>query len=185
MEWMRRPVSDPADPHGVADLLARACASVATTAVEGTRFVFSTREMLRVSREIEQASLMAPEDRLYVGFQHSHRLTSQDEIYDNLVSNGVRITAFGTDGVTGVDGVRWVQVTNDPRLLAASWFLVRGGGNAHVLVGFEVDDPINGVRQWEGFESRDDRLVYALIDHLEEHAEQAVVPDEQGQTTVG
>ena len=185
MEWMRRPASDPADPHGVADLLARACASVATTAVEGTRFVFSTREMLRVSREIEQASLMAPEDTLYVGVQHGHRLDVQDDIYTNLMEHGVSVIAFGSDEGTGVDGVTWVQVDDDPRLLAASWFLVRSGSNAHALVGFEVGEPINGVRQWEGFESRDDRLVAGMMEHLEQLMDRAGVRDNMGRTAVG
>ncbi|MEE8601700.1 hypothetical protein [Euzebya tangerina] len=168
---MRRPSGDPADPHGVADLLARACGAVATTAVEGTRFVFSTKEMLRVSREIEQAALVEPADPLYVGVQHGHRLDVQDEVYSDLINRGVTVFAFGTDEGTVVDGVQWVRVHDDDRLLAASWFLVRGGSDAHALVGFEVGEPIDGVRQWEGFESRDSRLVDGMIRHLDAHLE--------------
>lgn len=167
MEWRRRPGSDPADPHGVADLLARACEVVSASAVEGTRFLFSTEEMLRVSREIEQASMVSPEDTLYVGVQHGRRLELQTDVYASLTGGGVRVRAYGMDGGTAVPDVEWVQVADDPHALEASWFLVRDGGDPHALVGFELAPGPDGRRRWEGFESRDGQLVRGIIDHLE------------------
>ncbi len=167
MEWRRQPGTDPADPHGVADLLARACETVSSTAVEGTRFLFSTGEMLRVSREIEQASLVAPGDPLHVGVQQGCRLDAQVEVYGMLTDAGVAIRAFGTDGGTSVPDVEWVRVEDDPYALAASWFLVRDGQQPHALVGFELAPAEDGRRRWEGFESRDPRLVAGITDHLQ------------------
>ncbi len=167
MEWRRRPGTDPADPHGVADLLARACETVSSTAVEGTRFLFTTAEMLRVSREIEQASMVSPGDPLFVGVQRGSRLDAQAEVYGILIDAGVDIHAFGTDSGTAVPAVSWVRVDEDPHALSASWFLVRGGDMAHALVGFELAPADDGRRRWEGFESRDARLVEGIVAHLD------------------
>lgn len=132
--------------------------------------MFSTADMLRLSREIEQALMIDPEEPLYVGVQHGHRLDEQVEVYTGLMDAGVTVIAFGVDERTSVGGVRWVQVPDEPAALAASWFLLLGGSNPHALVGFEVGEPIDGVRQWEGFESRDERLVQGVINHLHDLA---------------
>jgi hypothetical protein len=170
MDWRRRPGTDPADPHGVADLLARACEEVSSTAVEGTRFLFTTEEMLRVSREIEQASMVAPGDDLLVGVQRGHRLEAQADVYRSLTGAGVRVRAFGVDGGTSVPDVTWVRVRDDPHALEACWFLVRAGADPHALVGFELTSSARGRRRWEGFESRDARLVEGIAAHLHEVA---------------
>jgi hypothetical protein len=167
MEWRRKPGTDPADPHGVADLLARACEDVSTSAVEGTRFLFTTEEMVRVSRTIEQAAMVDPSTPLYVGVQHAHRLELQADVYDVLVGAGVDVHAFGVDDGPALPGVRWTTVPADPYELAAQWFLVRGGDDPQALVGFELA-PITpgGPRRWEGFETHDRLLVEAIIEHL-------------------
>jgi hypothetical protein len=170
MDWRRTPGADPADPHGVADLLARACAEVSGSSVEGTRFLFSTAEMLRVSREIEQASMVSPADALLVGVQRGHRLGAQAEVYAGLVGAGVKVRAYGTDEGTPVPDIEWVQVAEDPFSLEASWFLARSGDLPHVLVGFELDPAPDGRRRWEGFESRDPRLVEGILAHLDDIA---------------
>jgi hypothetical protein len=178
MDWRRRPGTDPADPHGVADLLARACEQVSATAVEGTRFLFSTAEMLRVSREIEQDSMVSPVDVLHVGVQQGHRLHPQSDVYATLTASGVEVRAYGTDGGTDVADVEWVQVPDDPYALAASWFLVRTGEAPHALVGFELGAGPDGRRRWEGFESRDPRLVDGIAAHLDAVAAGARAPSE-------
>ncbi len=177
MDWRRTPGDAAADPHGIADLLTRACSAVSATVVEGTRFLFTTEEMLRVSREIEQASMVAPEDTLYVGVQQGYRLDAQADVYRTLSAAGVRICAFGVDEGTAVPGVDWVRVPVDPNALAASWFLVRQGAQPHVLVGFELTPSDAGRRRWEGFESRDRRLVEGIIAHLRAVAESAQAHD--------
>lgn len=168
MEWRRRTTGDPADPHGVAELLGRACAAVSATTVAGTRFLFTTDQMLAVSREIEQACIVYPDDDLYVGAQRSDHLLAQADIYGILTAVGVTVHAFVTDGGAALDGVSWIDVPADPSALSANWFLVRGGDGPHALVGFEVDDHADGVdgRRWEGFETRDPFLVDGIIAHL-------------------
>lgn len=167
MEWRRKPGTDPADPHGVADLLARACEDVSTTAVEGTRFLFTTDEMVRVSRTIEQAAMIDPSTPLHVGVQHGCRLEAQADVYDVLTGAGVDVNVYGVDEGTGVSDVTWWQVPADPFELAAQWFLVRGGDTPHALVGFELSPATpGGPRRWEGFETHDRLLVDAIIRHL-------------------
>lgn len=166
MRWRREPGTDPADPHGVADLLARACDTVSTSAVEGTRFLFTTEEMLRVSRDIEQGAMLEPSITFYVGVQQGHRLDAQGDVYRTLTQAGVHIHAYGVDEGTRVPDVRWVQVAADPYDLAAQWFLVHGGVAPHALVGFELSSRTGGPRRWEGFESRDRLLVEGIVAHL-------------------
>lgn len=166
MQWRRQPGSNPADPHGVADLLARACRDVSTSAVEGTRFVFRTPEMLRVSREIEQAAMVDPTVPLYVGCQQGRRLDAQADVYKTLAAAGVRTHAFGVDEGTSVPDVTWTQVPADPFDLAAQWFLVRGSDRPQALVGFELSSHPGGPRRWEGFETHDRLLVEGIITYL-------------------
>ena len=172
MDWRRHPSADPADPHGVADLLARACEVASSSAVEGTRFVFTTAEMLRVSREIEQDSMVTGAARLDVGVQLGHRLQAQADVYGMLTDSGVEVRAYCADGDC-MDGdsllpdVKWVHVDDDPLTLEASWFLVREGDAPHALVGFELDRAPGGARRWEGFESRDPLLISAIVAHLD------------------
>ena len=166
MRWCRQPGSDPADPHGVADLLARACDHVSTSLVEGTRFLFQTPEMLRVSREIEQSAMVDPSVPLYVGFQHGRRLEAQTDVYRTLTNAGVRTFAFGVDEGVVLPGVAWTTVPADPFDLAAQWFLVRGGERPQALVGFELSSTPGGPRRWEGFETHDSLLVQGIISHL-------------------
>ena len=165
MDWRRVPSNDPADPHGVAGLLTRACEHVSATAVDGTRFLFTTSEMQRVSREIEQESMVYATDEMFVGVQLAHRLELQADVYAALDRAGVGVTAFGCDDAE-LHYASWVRVPDDPFSVAGSWFLVRGGSRPHALVGFELDDERGGQRCWEGFETRDARLIDGLLSHL-------------------
>lgn len=165
MDWSRHPGDDPADPHGVADLLGRACLEVSSQAVAGTRFLFSTSQMLQVSREIEQTSIVQPDNPLFVGVQRGHRLDDQAEVYQSLLDSGVTVYAFGTDEGPSLTGIQWTQVPAIPHSLGASWFLVRGGNGPHALVGFELN-PGEDSRRWEGFETSDPALVLGILDHL-------------------
>lgn len=177
MDWSRYPGSDPADPHGVADLLGRACLEVSSTAVEGTRFLFSTSQMLQVSREIEQTSLVQPGTPLFVGVQHAYRLDEQADVYTSLVAAGLTVHSFGVDEGTLLPGINWIQVPVAPHSLGASWFLVRDGEEPHALVGFELN-PNDLDRRWEGFETRDPALVQGILHYLKDLAgERSSKPD--------
>jgi hypothetical protein len=181
MRWRRQPGRDLADPHGIADLLARACEQVSASAVEGTRFLFTTEEMLKVSREIEQSAVVDPSQPLYVGVQRGYRLEAQTEVYRTLTEAGVTVHAFGLDDGTEVPDVTWTQVDADDYDLVAQWFLVRGGETPQALVGFELSATAGGQRRWEGFATYDRRLVDDIIEYLSEHRADAV--GEVGSTT--
>lgn len=137
------------------------------SSVEGTRFLFSTGEMLRVSREIEQTCMVAPVDVLHVGVQLGEHLEAQADVYRMLTGAGVTVRAYGVDSGPAVLDVEWVRVPEDPHALESSWFLVREGETPHAVVGFELGDGRRGRRRWEGFESRDPLLVSGIVTHLD------------------
>lgn len=172
MDWRRHPSADSSDPNGVADLLARACAASGVLPVEspvsGTRFVTSTREMIRVSRTIETGALTEPGSPLYVGFQASARALPQSDLYESIEATGTQVVAFATDDGSHLGWGSWTAVEEDPLSLCAQWFLVRNHADHHsALVAFEVSDARAPRRAWEGFTSDDPRLVALLASHLE------------------
>ena len=88
------------DGHGgVASLLKRMDSSLKGEGLplEGFEFLNSAQEMLRITREIEDAALMAgPDSTVFVGFQNIDKLQNEYDRYRDLISNGVTIHAFGT-----------------------------------------------------------------------------------------
>lgn len=166
MEWRRRPGLDPSDPNGVADLLARACDLDVGEPIDGTRFLFRTTDMVAASREIERAAFLQTDVPLYVGVQRGERLEAQRDVYEPMVRAGVPIYAFGTDDAPDIDGISWTVVDDDGHTLASQWFVVRDGDDPRALVGFELTTPGEQRRTWEGFHSRDPRLVSRLAEHL-------------------
>lgn len=173
MEWRREPTADAADPHGVADLLARACEASGIgqgdAPVSGTRFVTSTSEMLRVSRLIEAAALASPGPPLYVGFQRARHAEKQAALYRSIDASGTPVHAFAADGPADGVWASWTLVDTDPHALRAQWFLVRcDPADPRAVVGFQIGQPgVGGRRSWEGFTTRDHRLVVALAEHLD------------------
>lgn len=167
MDWRVKPGLSPADPHGVADLVVRACPPDGSGPINGTRFELRTAEMIAVSRDIERAALLEVDVPLYVGFQRAFRLNAQRQVYRQLVLVGVPVHAFGVDDGPEDLEVDWTRVDDDPLRLESQWFVVRQGREPAALVGFEVDHDGGGRRRaWEGFHSTDPRLVGRLVAHL-------------------
>lgn len=167
MDWRVKPGLNPTDPHGVADLVMRACPPDGSGPIDGTRFELRTAEMIAVSRDIERAALLEVDVPLYVGFQQAFRLHAQQQVYRQLVLAGVPVHAFGVDDAPDGLDVEWTRVTDDPLRLESQWFVIREGRQPAALVGFEVDADGGGRRRtWEGFHSTDPRLVARLVDHL-------------------
>lgn len=169
MDWCRRPAGDPVDPHGVADLLGRAARDMGGRPLAGTRFVFSTRDMLRTSRQIEVAVRDTP-GPLYVGFQEAARLDRQHDVYADLCASGTEVVAFGVGaGPASLPAVEWIAVPADDTALVTQWFLVTQVPDPVAFVGFLVAPRHSAPgRPWEGFISRDTRLVDRLASHLEQ-----------------
>lgn len=166
MQWRRAPGDDPGDPNGVADLLARAIATVDADRVEGTRFEFRTIDMIAASRKIEGEAVLDPSAPLLVGVQLGRRLLAQSHVYEPMIRAGVTVHAFGTDADPGMPGCTWTTVPDDPLSLAANWYVVHNALAPAALVGFELDRSPGGRRVWEGFVSRDPGLVALLAEHL-------------------
>ena len=170
VDWERLPGVAPADPAGVGALLDRARAALGE--LSGTRFVHDSREMLEATRAIEARALgVAPV--LYVGFQDVERFEETRPLYDRDV--GTRVVAFGLRAPRHAPAVEWVEVPDNPRALENQWFLVADTPAPMGLVGYEtsaethrrVGPAGSADRTWEGFRTRDPRLVAALVDHLE------------------
>ena len=165
MDWTRLPSSERVDPHGVADLLARACEEARQTTLAGTRFMLSAREMLRATRVVEAHAALA-RGPLYVGVQDAANLDEQRDVYRTLLDQGVAVVAFGVgQGFLDLPGLAWVPVPDDSSQLASQWFLVTEDPSPMALVGFEVGPATQRIR-WEGFTTRDARLVELLAAHL-------------------
>jgi hypothetical protein len=142
--------------------------------LRGTFFLNDAPEMLRATREIEQAAGEL-DTSLYVGFQDAARLDDEAEVYRRLASQ-TAVVAFGVGGPkTDVDGLTWVSVPHDRHALDNQWFLILTGEETLAFVGYETSPPRsyrkgpshNDERTWEGFTSGDQRLVDHLLRRLD------------------
>ncbi|QBI21011.1 hypothetical protein ER308_16465 [Egibacter rhizosphaerae] len=174
MQWRRIPRDDPADPHGIGDLLRRAYEAIGGPPLTGTRFLHDAGEMLASTREIE-AAVSGVDTALYVGFQRGEKLDTERDIYRDLVAGGTHVTAFGAGQPRLALEVDWVPLEEDPLALENQWYLLTSSPEPVAFVGFETSpEPLQSTgragdpgKTWEGFVSGDKRLVDAIIEHLE------------------
>lgn len=174
MDWERRPSGNPTDPNGIGDLLARAHEAIGGPPLTGTRFVHTPREMLASTRQIE-AQVSGVDTTLYVGFQRASRLDSAHDIYRGIVAAGTDVVAFGVGEPQPVRGLEWVEIDDRPLALENQWYLVTQKPEPVAFVGFETSPSYlhaagpaaSPGKTWEGFVSSDQRLVDALVEHLE------------------
>lgn len=175
-KWRRGRAAPLYDTSGLGDLLVRAQDTLGGDPLLGTRLLFGPREMLRAAREIEAGCKRHP-GVLLVGFQLAACLQQQRGRYEDLASSGVTVLAFGA-GVPDppVDGVNWLELPDDPAALENQWFLVTRSPEPIALAGFECAPEGHAVptsarpapdRAYAGFVSDDERLVDALILHLD------------------
>ncbi len=166
--------SDDGKDRCVTLLLDRARQLLGVARLPGTRLVYDSRQMLRASAEIETALAGTP-GVLHVGFQHADRFAQRLPVYRQVARAGREVAAFGAGRPAVVpDGVRWVEVPEDPDALANQWFLVSDQPQPIAFVGYELSprDPVPtgpasaSGRRWAGFVTDDPLLVRALSDHL-------------------
>jgi hypothetical protein len=182
MDWqLRRDEGTAADPHGLRALLGRLEAELATggARLSGFTFLQDSRRMLAFSRQIERALLDAgAPGPLYVGFQNADKLHGETARYRRLRARGVRTLAFGEGAPTvrGAESVEaWTALAPDHARLENQWFLVSQTPAPIAFVGWEVsDDALWGRfgvtaegKRFTGFVSEDERVVQAVIAHLD------------------
>ena len=169
------------DGHGgVASLLKRMDSSLKGEGLplEGFEFLNSTQEMLRITREIEDAALVAgPNSTVYVGFQNIDKLQNEYDRYRDLISNGVTVHAFGTgdsDSWAMDACTSWNPLSKSTSKVENQWMLVAKDPTPIAFIGWEVSREIFGEgklsdpgKLFEGFASSDPRIVDSLIHHLE------------------
>ncbi|MFO1539716.1 MAG: hypothetical protein ACKOTZ_04600 [Chloroflexota bacterium] len=140
-----------------------------------TRFTYDAREMLRATREIEQASRGG---RLIAGFQTADKLAKESERYAALHASGTRITVFGVGARPAdptIDGVEYRALAPNPRAIANQWVLATDDPEQLAFVSYEIGDPASfGVggagaagKRFVGFVSDDPGVVRLLIDALD------------------
>lgn len=175
MVWRRQPQGDPDDPDGVSHLLRNLHTQLGGPPLGGTRFLQSTRDMLRLTRTIE-ALVFGEPTTLYAGFQSADMPAKECREFTALTASGTRVVAFGTGSPACDCGVRWVQVPVDAYALENQWYLITAAPRPQALVAFRIAGAARLAahsgdgKLWEGFLSEDDRLVDALITHLEDVA---------------
>lgn len=140
-----------------------------------TRFTYDAREMLRATREIEQA---ARGGRLIAGFQTADKLAKEAGRYADLLAAGTRITVFGVGARPAdpaIDGVDYRALAPDARAIANQWVLATDDPEHLAFVSYEVGDPdrfgVGGAgsegKRFVGFVSDDPGVARLLIDALD------------------
>ncbi len=147
--------------------------------LEGFTFLYDAREMLSLSRQIENDIRSARAGTLYVGFQNEAKLGPEADRYQRLGDAGVTVYAFG-EGVPDTSAARgltsWHSLEPHHARLENQWYLVADGAASAAFVGWEVsDDDVWGRygvthpdKKFAGFISDDTRVISALIAHFEE-----------------
>lgn len=183
MRWeLRAAESTPVDPAGLGGFLKRLEQEIAPHGprLGGFRFFQDAREMLRFSRTIE-AAVRAPGRgcRLYTGFQNAGKLRGEIARYRDLREAGVEVIAFGEGQPDPLDEsavAEWNQLESDRDRLENQWYLVTQAPAPIAFVGWEVSpDDLWGQfgvatpgKQFAGFVSDDERVVAAIVRHLDE-----------------
>ena len=140
-----------------------------------SRFSYDPREMLRTTREVEQAGRAG---RLLVGFQTAAKIAVETERYAALLAAGTRLTVFATgerptdDRLAGLD---YRQLAPATRALANQWFLVTDDPEPLAFLSYELGDPesfgVGGAaspgKRFVGFVSDDPGVVALLIAALD------------------
>lgn len=169
------------DPSGVERFIQRLDEElrVGGLPLEGFKFLNSGKEMLRITREIENdASAAGGQPNLYVGFQTSAKLHNETDRYRRMKLAGVQVVGFGQGGVTEETAElleQWVNLPDDTKAFENQWYLVMTHPFPILFIGWETSSPemfgrggiSNDDKQFKGFVSIDRRAIKAVIDHLE------------------
>ncbi|MEO5986323.1 MAG: DICT sensory domain-containing protein [Candidatus Limnocylindria bacterium] len=175
MDWTYPTSSDERRAQGIAEIAERLVSEVGDRQLEGTRFTYDAREMLRATREIEGS--LASGGRLWVGFQRASKLEHECERYAAITSQGADVVAFGTGEPTLPPEVslRWVALEPTTDRLENQWFLITTAPEPIGFVSWEVSDPDRfgegGIsapdKRFVGFVTSDRRVIDDLVDYLD------------------
>lgn len=178
MDWAYpRPSLEVSDASGVAVVIDRLASETDGPPLRGTRILYTYREMIEATREVEEA--VADGDELLVGFQVPEKLNNEHATYAALAERGVRLVLFGAGPGEPPEGdVRWVEVPMDRAALENQWFLVATGSVEIAFVGYDISDAdsfgVGGIsdpaRRFVGFVTDDARIVSSLRGALMEVA---------------
>lgn len=167
MDWTYPIGSDDAGIFEIGRRLAEALGR----APDVTRFTYDPREMLRTTREIEQAGRGG---RLLVGFQTAEKLRVEADRYADLLQADTQLTVWAIGPRVehpGLAGLDYRSVPPDPNRLQNQWFLISDGPEPLAFVSYELGDPasfgIGGAatpgKRFVGFVSDDPAVVDLLI----------------------
>ena len=147
--------------------------------IEGFRFLKSTKEMLGITREIENEiknySSSNSAKELYVGFQNVDKLYFEKKRYETLINSGVTVHAFGTG--TPLDSFQktyttWSDLEFSKTKVENQWLLAITEPSPIAFIGWEISTDIFGLgklsdpgKMFEGFATSDERVIIPLIDH--------------------
>lgn len=130
---------------------------------------YDRRQMLAITREIEQRAWRSNTGTLYVGFQDGAAFASQIPVYNRLISESeLTATIYIEDDWTIPDGIvdRITIVTEAGEEIGRHWFVIFDGGgsdlDACALVARERDPG-----SFYGFWTNDSERVRKLISYLD------------------
>ena len=148
--------------------------------IEGFRFLKSTKEMLGITREIENEikkfSSKNNDSELFVGFQNVDKLYFEKLRYQSLIDDGVTVHAFGIG--TPLDSFdntysTWTDLEYSKTKVENQWILAITQPSPLAFIGWEISTDIFGLgklsdpaKMFEGFATSDERVVIPLINHL-------------------
>tara|TARA_B100001142_G_scaffold319361_1_gene362727 strand:+ start:774 stop:1904 length:1131 start_codon:yes stop_codon:yes gene_type:complete len=150
--------------------------------IEGFRFLKSTKEMLGITREIENEiknfSSNHDDKELFVGFQNVDKLYFEKLRYESLINAGVKVHAFGTGSpLESFNNTysTWTDLNYSKTKVENQWILAITQPAPIAFIGWEISTDIFGIgklsdpeKMFEGFATSDERVVMPLIDHLRE-----------------
>ena len=153
--------------------------------IEGFKFLKSSKEMLKVTREIEDEALISRSgNELFVGFQNVDKLYYEKSRYEQLISAGVIVHAFGNkipDKAKGNSFSTWNILDNSTSKVENQWFLTSQHPYPIAFIGWETSLEIFGQgrlsdpsKVFEGFATSDLRVVASLINHLKQISKNTV-----------
>lgn len=133
--------------------------------------VFSARsasvsEMIRISRDIEEAALAAGSGELHAGFQRLSRVADDRRtrrMYEAVADRGVDVHLYGVDDAGGPLDDRFAVHADDGDEIADSWFALFDGGDGRRR-GLVCEE--RGDREYSGFWTFDDGVVERTVDYL-------------------
>ncbi len=180
MDWTYPDSSNEQRALGIAEIAERIVTEVGDRQLEGTRFTYDAREMLRATREIEGS--LASGGRLWVGFQRAAKLEHERDRYAELTTRA-EVVAFGTGepSLPSDVSLRWVSVQPTTDRLENQWFLITTEPEPIGFVSWEVSDPERfgegGIsapdKRFVGFVTSDRRVIDDLVRHLTDVANES------------